>query len=127
HPDGARFLLSAHASHEELFLSKRLTEELVGESGPAAISVSWRYREKQQPAGTKFKVPAVDAPNANGARMLGLVPGAPGDEVRGADVTALPQAVGAGRVTALHLFAPAPACSLCATPWPSQPRPRRPL
>ena len=32
--------------------------------------------EEQQPAQTKFKVPAVDAPNVNGARMFGLVPGA---------------------------------------------------
>src|SRR5882757_4791263 len=46
-----RFLLSAHASHEELFLFKRLTQELLGETGPKAISVAWRYREKPQPAG----------------------------------------------------------------------------
>jgi len=126
-PDGVRFLLSAHASHEELFLFKRLTEELVGESGPAAISVSWRYREKQQPAGTKFKVPAVDAPNVNGARMLGLVPGAPGDEVRGADVTALRQAVEAGRVTALYVFDPGPDGSLGDTTWIVEARTRGPL
>ena len=31
-------------------------------------------------------MPAVDAPNVNGARMLGLVPGDGGDEVRAADV-----------------------------------------
>ncbi len=126
-PDGVRFLLSAHASHEELFLFKRLTEELVGESGPAAISVSWRYREKQQPEGTKFKVPAVDAPNVNGARMLGLVPGAPGDEVRGADVTALRQAVEAGRVTALYVFDPGPDGSLGDTTWIVDARTRGPL
>src|SRR5476649_60108 len=89
------FLLSAHASHEELFLFKRLTEELVGEAGANAISVSWRYREKSQPEGTKFKVPAVDAPNVNGARIFGFVAGAPGDEVREADVSALRQAVDA--------------------------------
>ena len=29
-PDGVRFLLSAHASHEELFLFRRLAEELIG-------------------------------------------------------------------------------------------------
>ena len=39
-PDGVRFLLSAHASHEELFLFRRLAEELVG--SPQAITVSWR-------------------------------------------------------------------------------------
>ena len=29
-PEGVRFLVSAHASHEELFLFRRLAEELVG-------------------------------------------------------------------------------------------------
>src|SRR6185436_15256210 len=87
-PEGVRFLLSAHASHEELFLFKRLTEELMGDSGPKSISVSWRYRQKPQPEGTKFKVPAVDAPNVNGARIFGLVPGTVGDAVRTPDIAA---------------------------------------
>ena len=39
-PGGVRFLLSAHASHEELFLFRRLTEELLGTGRPAAISVA---------------------------------------------------------------------------------------
>jgi NADH-quinone oxidoreductase subunit G len=112
-----RFLLSAHASHEELFLFKRLTEELLGEAGATAITVTWRYREKPQPEGTTFKVPAVDAPNVNGARMLGLAPGAPGGEVREANITALRQAVEAGRVTALYVFDPGPEGSLGDTTW----------
>src|SRR5215212_6672137 len=58
-PDGVRFLVSAHASHEEFFLFRRLSEELIGENGPNAIAVSWRYRVKEQPPATKFKVPAV--------------------------------------------------------------------
>ena len=126
-PDGVRFLLSAHASHEELFLFKRLTEELVGEEAPMAISVSWRYREKRQPEGTRFKVTAVDAPNVNGARMLGLVPGAPGEEVRGADVSALRQAVEAGQVTALYVFDPGPDGSLGDTTWIVDARTHGPL
>ncbi len=116
-PEGVRFLLSAHASHEELFLFKRLTEELMGDSGPKAISVSWRYREKPQPEGTKFKVPAVDAPNVNGARIFGLAAGAPGDPARSADVSALRSAVEAGRVTALYVFDPGPEGSLGDTAW----------
>src|SRR5207249_1760006 len=112
-----RFLLSAHASHEELFLFKRLTEELVGEGGSKAITVSWRYREKRQPEGTKFKVPAVDAPNVNGARLFGLAPGAPGDAVREPDVRALRDAVEAGQVTALYVFDPGPDGSLGDTTW----------
>jgi NADH-quinone oxidoreductase subunit G len=116
-PEGVRFLLSAHASHEELFLFKRLTEELIGDSGPKAISVGWRFREKPQPERTKFKVPAVDAPNVNGARILGLAPGAPGDAVRAADISALRSAVQRGRVTALYVFDPGPEGSLGDTSW----------
>ena len=115
--EGIRFLLSAHASHEELFLFKRLTEELLGEEGPRAISVAWRHREKPQPAATTFKVPPVDAPNVNGARMLGLTAGAPGDEVHEADISALRQAVEAGRVAALYVFDPGPEGSIGDTGW----------
>src|SRR5438552_3321607 len=102
-PDGVRFLVSAHASHEEMFLFTRLTEELIGEGGSKTISVSWRYREKPQPSGAKFKVTAVDAPNVNGARVFGLAPGASGDEVRGPNISALRDAVAAGRVSALYV------------------------
>jgi NADH-quinone oxidoreductase subunit G len=112
-----RFLLSAHASHEELFLFRRLTEELVGENGPKAIDVSWRYQPKQQPEGTKFKVPAVDAPNVNGARLFGLAGGRVGDDVGPWDPTALHQAVEAGRVSALYVFDPGPEGSLGDTGW----------
>jgi NADH-quinone oxidoreductase subunit G len=115
--EGVRFLLSAHASHEELFLFKRLTQELVGEDGPKAISVTWRYREKPQPADTRFKVPAVDAPNVNGARMLGLAPGAPGEETRESNISALRQAVADGQVTALYVFDPGPEGSIGDTKW----------
>jgi NADH-quinone oxidoreductase subunit G len=116
-PDGVRFLLSAHASHEELFLFRRLSEELIGDTGPSTIAVSWRYADKPQPPNTKFKVPAVDAPNVNGARVFGFVPGAPGDEVRDANVTALRQAVEAGRVAALYVFDPGPAGSIGDMKW----------
>ena len=114
-PDGVRFLLSAHASHEELFLFHRLTGELLGSQN--ALSVSWRTEEKIQPAATKFKVPAVDAPNVNGARMFGLVGGNVGDAVEAADVSALRQAVEAGRVTALYVFDPGPDGSIGDTSW----------
>jgi NADH-quinone oxidoreductase subunit G len=115
-PDGVRFLLSAHASHEELFLFERLAEELLGR-GNTAITVGWRYRRKAQPDHTKFKVPAVDAPNVSGARMLGLVPGRVGDETGEADVSALEAAVAAGRVSALYVFDPGPDGSLGDTAW----------
>jgi NADH-quinone oxidoreductase subunit G len=114
-PDGVRFLVSAHAAHEELFLFKRLAQELIGDA--ATIAVGWRYREKPQPPDTKFKVPAVDAPNVNGARIFGLARGAVGDDVRDADLSALRQAVAAGRVTALYVFDPGPQGSLGDVKW----------
>ena len=112
-----RFLLSAHASHEELFLFKRLTQELMGDDGPRTISVTWRLREKPQPADTKFKVPPVDAPNVNGARLLGLAAGAPAADARESDVAALRKAVAAGRVSALYVFDPGPEGSIGDTQW----------
>jgi NADH-quinone oxidoreductase subunit G len=112
-----RFLVSAHASHEEFFLFNRLTQELMGDDGPKSISVTWRYSEKPQPDGAKFKVPAVDAPNVNGARMFGLLPGAVGDETRESDISALRRAVEAGSVAALYVFDPGPEGSIGDTRW----------
>ena len=116
-PDGVRFLLSAHASHEELFLFRRLTEELVGENGPNAITVSWRYRDKPQPPHAKFTVSPVDAPNVNGARIFGFTAGNVGDAVREADVSRLRADVEAGRVTALYVFDPGPEGTIGDTKW----------
>ncbi|MGE3703909.1 MAG: molybdopterin-dependent oxidoreductase [Vicinamibacterales bacterium] len=116
-PDGVRFLLSAHASVEELFLFRRLTEELLGPGGPSAISVAWRVSEKHQPARTTFVVPAVDAPNVNGARALGLVPGAVGDPQGGPDLSALKAAVSEGRITALFVFDPGPEGTMGDLQW----------
>src|SRR5580692_5160252 len=39
--EGVRFLLSAHASHEELFLFRRLAEDVIG-THAVAITVVWR-------------------------------------------------------------------------------------
>jgi NADH-quinone oxidoreductase subunit G len=114
--DGVRFLLSAHASHEELFLFRRLNEELIGDAAKA-VSVAWTSREKVQPAAAKFKVPAVDAPNVTGARLFGFVPGPADAPVGEADVAALRQAVEAGRVSALYVFDPGPDGSLGDTQW----------
>src|SRR3954465_1175368 len=105
-PESVRFLLSAHASHEELFLFKRLTEELVGPTGAAGITVSWRVSRKEQPAHTKFQVPAVDAPNVNGARAFGLTPGKPGEPQAEADVAALRPAVESGAAAGGVCFSP---------------------
>ena len=116
-PDGVRFLLSAHASHEELFLFRRLAEELIGENAPTSIAVAWRRTEKPQTPTAKFKVPAVDAPNVNGARVFGFVAGQVGDTVGDADLSALRSDVEAGRVSALYVFDPGPDGSIGDTQW----------
>ena len=53
--------------NEELFLDRSGSREL-----PEIVASAGSTREKPQPAGAKFKVPPVDAPNVNGARDLGL-------------------------------------------------------
>jgi NADH-quinone oxidoreductase subunit G len=120
---GLRFLLSAHASHEELFLFRRLAGggNATGTTGSGdevpAITMSWRYKTKDQPSGTKFRVPPIDAPNVNGARLHALSSGNVGDAVGEADVTALRRAVESGRVGALYVFDSGPADSIGDTSW----------
>jgi NADH-quinone oxidoreductase subunit G len=115
-PDGVRFLLSAHASHEELFLFRRLAEELIGDPAKT-ITVTWTYSDKPQPPDTKFVVPPVDAPNVAGARMFGLAAGEVGSEVGPPDLSALRDAIEGGRVSALYVFDPGPEGSLGDTSW----------
>ena len=86
-PSSVRILVSAHAAHEEMFLLKRLAEDLKGDGGASHVHVGWRRTEKQQPANTKFRVPAIDAPNVTGAKHLGLATTAKADG--DADLSAL--------------------------------------
>jgi NADH-quinone oxidoreductase subunit G len=113
-PEGVRFLVSAHASHEELFLLRRLAEELIG-SG--AITVTWKVTPKAQPPDSKFVVPPVDAPNVAGARLMGLLAGASDDALVGPALDRLKSAVQAGQVSALYVFDPGPAGSLGDVSW----------
>jgi NADH-quinone oxidoreductase subunit G len=114
-PDAVRFLLSAHASHEEFFLFRRLAEELIGNA--QGIAVSWRSTIKSQPAATRFVVPPTDAPNVSGARLFGLVEGKIGDESASPDLVGLRTAIEAGQVAALYVFDPGPAGSIGETDW----------
>ena len=75
----SRFLLSAHASHEEMYLTARLAQHLLGDNAQQGIAVSWSSRVKEQPARARFVVPPVDAPNVAGARAFGLAPAPTGD------------------------------------------------
>jgi NADH-quinone oxidoreductase subunit G len=103
-----RFFASAHASNEELFVLKQVA------GGTGNVTIGWRTREKPQPAGTKFRIPAADAPNVRGARDLGYTVGAPGQP---ADVSALRKSVEGGQVKVLYVFDPGPDGSIGETDW----------
>jgi len=110
-----RFLVSAHAATEELFVLREIVDGLVGPEGRAGVTVSWQHAPKPQPEGAAFVVPATDAPNVNGARDLGFAVGAGNGAP--ADVSALRTAVESGRVQALYVLDPGPDGSLGDTSW----------
>jgi NADH-quinone oxidoreductase subunit G len=114
-PASVRFLVSAHAATEELFVLKQMVEGLIGADGLKAVTVTWTRSEKRQPAGTKFRVPPTNAPNVNGARDLGFAVGHGNDGMP--DVQALRTAVEAGRVQAVYVLDPGPAGSLGDVTW----------
>ena len=112
-PDSTFFLASAHASLEELFVLR----QIAGDTG--GVTLSWRYREKPQPANTKFKIPAIDAPNVRGARDLGFDVGS-GSGLP--DVSTLKAAVAEGRVRVLYVIDPGPDGSIGDLEWIVQAR-----
>jgi NADH-quinone oxidoreductase subunit G len=112
---GPRFLLSAHASHEELYAAARVAQHLLGDGAQHAIDVTWTTSVKAQPKGVKFVVPTVDAPNVSGARILGLTSAGPGQAAAGLD--ALRADVESGKVSALFVLDPGPAGSLGDVAW----------
>jgi NADH-quinone oxidoreductase subunit G len=114
-PSSVRFLVSAHATTEELFVLKQMVEGLRGKDGPSLVSVTWNRSEKPQPADTKFKIHATDAPNVNGARDLGYAVGAGNDGAP--DLSALRTAVEGGRVKALYVIDLGPDGSIGDVSW----------
>ena len=110
-----RFLVSAHASTEELFVLKQVVEGLLGPDGLHAVSVAWTSSEKPQPSGTKFKVSSIDAPNVTGARDLGYRVGRANEGPP--DLAELRRAIEGGRVKALYVMDPGPDGSLGDLSW----------
>jgi NADH-quinone oxidoreductase subunit G len=110
-----RFLASAHAATEELFVLKDIVEGLLGEGGTGIVTIGWKLSEKRQPASARFTIPATDAPNVNGARDVGFAVG--GGNGHEADLSALRTAVGSGRVKALYVLDPGPGGSLGDVSW----------
>jgi NADH-quinone oxidoreductase subunit G len=114
-PASVRLLLSAHASLEEMFLARRLACDLKGDDGASHVHVAWRRTEKSQPGHAKFRVPAVDAPNLNGARDMGLTATATAEG--DADLSGLKSAVDQGRVGLLYVCDGGPDGSIGDVEW----------
>jgi NADH-quinone oxidoreductase subunit G len=112
-PESVRFLVSAHAATEELFVLKDIVEGMVGADGLKSATVTWTRSDKPQPAGTKFPIPAVDAPNVNGARDLGFDVG----NGQTPNLAPLQSAVAAGKVRLLYVVSPGPDGSLGDVAW----------
>jgi NADH-quinone oxidoreductase subunit G len=109
-PTGVRFLASAHASLEELFMIRQIA------AGTGGVTIGWRHREKPQPRATKFRIPAIDAPNVRGARDLGFNVGAAGT-IEPEGPAKLRAAVEAGQVKVLYVFDPGPDNSVGDSEW----------
>jgi NADH-quinone oxidoreductase subunit G len=118
----SRFLLSAHASHEEMYLTARLAQHLLGDNAQQGLAVSWSSRVKEQPARARFVVPPVDAPNVAGARAFGLASAWTGEGPAQPDLSALRNEVEAGRVSALYVVDPGPEGSIGDLRWVIQAR-----
>jgi NADH-quinone oxidoreductase subunit G len=112
-PSALRFLISAHASMEELFVLGKLGGAFgLPEDG---VAISWRVRQKPQPPDTKFKIPPVDAPNVKGAVDLGfpVKTGASGET----DLGAFRAQIESGATKAVYVFDPGPAGSIGDLSW----------
>ena len=107
-PANVRFLASAHASLEELLVLREISASSGG------VTLSWRYRDKPQPKDTKFRIPAVDAPNVRGAKDLGFAISNPSGP---ADLSELRAAVDAGRVKVLYVLDSGPDGSIGEIDW----------
>jgi NADH-quinone oxidoreductase subunit G len=112
-PSALRFLISAHASLEELSVLGRLGGAF--NLPETAVGIGWRSSVKPQPPGVKFTVPAVDAPNVQGARDLGFPVNA--TATGEADLSGFRADVEAGRVAALYVFDPGPDGSIGDVSW----------
>jgi NADH-quinone oxidoreductase subunit G len=107
-PEKVFFHVSAHASLEELFVLRSIAADAGG------LTIGWRYREKPQPPNTKFRIPAIDAPNVHGARDLGFDVGQASGP---ADLSRMRAAVDAGHVKLLYVFDPGPDGSIGDVEW----------
>jgi NADH-quinone oxidoreductase subunit G len=114
-PAAFRMLVSAHASHEELFLVREFVSKTAGMGVDASVAIAWQYSEKIQPKATTFTVPPVDAPNVAGARAMGFR--VPEGAAAPPDLGAFRAAVESGAVTALYVIDSGPEGSIGDVQW----------
>jgi NADH-quinone oxidoreductase subunit G len=114
-PMSVRFLVSAHAATEELFVLKQMLQGLLGPDALKVVTLTWTRNEKPQPPGVKFKVAATNAPNVTGARDLGYRVGNGNDGLP--DLSGLRTDVEAGRVRAVYVLDPGPEGTLGDVSW----------
>ena len=110
-----RFVVSAHASIEELFVLRQLVQSAGGSDNLKGVGVTWQRSEKPQRASATFKVHETDAPNVTGARDLGYAVGAGHDGPP--NLEELRSAVTAGRVKAVYVVDPGPEGSAGDLAW----------
>ena len=110
-----RFLVSAHASIEELSLVGQIVRRLQGDGAEQKVAVAWTASSKVQPARTKFVIPQVDAPNVRGAADLGFR--TVGATDGSADLGALRDEVAAGQVALVYVLDPGPTGSIGDMNW----------
>ncbi len=114
-PGSVRFLVSAHASVEDLWTLRKVVEGLFGADGIGQVTVAWTASAKTQPGRTTFPVPAIDAPNVRGARDMGFAVAAAADG--SADLSALRETVERGGVSTLYVIDPGPDGSTGDVAW----------
>ena len=110
-----RFLVSAHASLEEMYLISALAGRTRGGTPGGAITVGWSTSRKPLPEGARFRVPDIDAPGVQAARDLGL--GVADGTDPGPAVGALRRDVEAGDVAALYVLDCGPEGSIGDVGW----------
>ncbi len=115
-PGSVRFLVSAHAATEELFVLRETVQGLLGQDGLAVVTIGWTHSSKSQPAQTAFSIPPTNAPNVTGARDLGYAVG-DGNEGGEPNLSALRAVVESGRVRAVYVIDPGPEGSLGEVSW----------
>ena len=117
-PDGVRFLLSAHASHEELFLFRRLARRTARRSSEGRSAVSWRVPREAAAAEARSSRCRPSTRRTSTARgSSGSRRATSASRSARRTSSALRAAVEAGRVSALYVFDPGPTARSATRSW----------